>query len=815
MKRLFLLALVIVLPSIALADEQPKFYMLKTFYGGLNSHSSEYALEESDAAQADNVRFNKRYAALAKRPINIAYGASGVVGAHPVDSLHRYYKSDGTTKLIAQGSTKVYVGDDDAGTFQTIGTGYSDGKRFTWVTYKDVAVGSNGYEQPIKYDGLTDVTANTDGNRTAENVVAELGAPFAELNTGTDLDASKWYQYMVAFDDGSTYYYSEARSNAIQTGAAVYNITLTDIPLGPTGTTTRSIFRCEGQADRAATLALDNDSFKLVDTIGDNTTTTYNDSVDDGSLTTVYSTWITNNSANAVTPPLMRYIIVHDEKLFGATNSTYLSDVYWSDTYNPDFFYATDFIQVRPDDGDEVTFLREQLGILTIGKKTTIQKFYTEDTSDTDWTLSDPFSFVGCPAPYSVANTPKGIFYLSWDGIYTFTGQKSNKVSDAVTPEIYDILQSNIGKTAGFYYKNEYHLAYTSMASGVTYNNRVLVYDFDRDAYARDHKDINSWAAFDSGVDFGVLYHGSSTTDGMVYADTGAPDVLVKKLKSEFDAGTFDDSRSFGTELLPEIELSWDLTIDDAVGTINTHAYGASVIIDRPDTDGTWTSPVYRIDAFALDQAQWNERLGVYGDVTLQLKSCDDAACDGESFEAAVTDPSGSDVSSITANDYIQFRFNLSTTDIEYTPYLYSTDGYLLRLFYTKSGSTKESSVLSVWQSSWLDMKQPGFMKFLRRVRVFYKGDTGTINVQYENNQGDVDRNFDIDLTVDGDDNPDDYYTARGENFKVYTHYPAENADDDPAPIGTHWRFTLSEDGNDEWVVYGIEVEYYYEEVYQ
>lgn len=813
MKKLFILFIVMVLNVCPVfADETQKFLTIDKMKKGLNTHISEYILDNTQASQADNVRFNNRLGTFSKRPINLLYGSAG---SHTIESMHRFYKSDGTVKLIVQGSTKLYVGDDDAGTFSVIGSGYTDKKRMTWETYKDHAIGSNGYEQPVKYDGNIDITADTDGHRTAENCVTQLGAPFAELDTGTDLDASSWYQYKVVHYNSTTaiYYYSDARSNAILTGASVYNLALIDIPLGPSGTTSRYIYRTSGNSSKVNVLA--DTTFYLVDEISDNTTTTYTDGESDATIEADNApTWATSSGGTNVTPPLMRYILIHDESLFGASNSTYLSDVYWSDTYNPDVFSPADYVQVRPDDGDEIMFLREQLGILTIAKKKTIQKLYTDTVSSSNWTLSDPFSFIGCISPYSVANTPKGIFYLAWEGLHRFTGQRSELVSDAVTPEINDILQSSIRKVAGYYYRNEYHLAYTSISSGEFNNNRVLVYDLVRDAYAKDYKEINSFVAFDSGTDFGVLYHGSSDTDGNVYADNGSTNFLFKRLKSEFDAGTFDDARTIGTESAPEIEIAWDITIDEAVGTIDGHAYGASAIIDRPDTDGTWTSPVYQIDASALDQIQWNERLGETGNITVQIKSCDDAACSGESWEAAVSDPSGSDLSGITANDYIQIRFNLSTTDIVYTPYLYSVDGFVFRIFFTKSGDTKESDVLSTWASGWEVMGNPGHKKFIRRIRVFYSGDEGTLSFTYENGEGDVSRSFDIDMTVEGDDSDEDYYTARGEDFKVYTYYPGENEDNDPAPTGEHWRFTISENGTGEWDVYKIETAYYLEELY-
>ena len=357
--------------SLAFADETPRFYVINDFSKGLNSQISIYRQNENQGEIAKNVRFNKVFSGVAKRSVNLTYGSAG---SHSIEGMHRYYKtSNGTKKLIVTGSTFAYVGNDTTGAFQTIGQGYTDGKRWQFVTYKDIAIGMNGFEQPIKYDAKTDVTDNTDGHRTASDVVTELGAPFAELNTGSNLDASSWYQYKIAFYDGTTYSFSTARSNPLKTGATVRNISLTDIPLGPTGTTQRIIYRTVGDASRALVLA--DTSYYRVATISNNTARTYNDTLDDATLLAdTAPTWATASAGTNVTPPLGKYAIIHDERLFTSGNDTNKSDVYWSDSFNPDYFDPEDFIQVRPDDGDEVTFLREQLGILTIGKTNTIQK---------------------------------------------------------------------------------------------------------------------------------------------------------------------------------------------------------------------------------------------------------------------------------------------------------------------------------------------------------------------------------------------------------------------------------------------------------
>jgi len=819
-KTLILAILLGVFCIPAVARTEKGIYVIGE-YKSLNSHINEYLCPKDRASDVANVRFNATYGALSKRPVMLSYGS---IGSLAVTGLHRLYTSNGTQALIAAGTTYLFVGDDSAGTFTKIGQGYTDGARWQFVTYDDIAIGMNGNENAVKYDGSTSITANTDAHRTAENLVAELGAPFAELDTGTDLDASSWYMYKMAFYDGTSYYYSTARSNAIDTGAAVYNVALTDIPLGPTGTTKRYIYRTLGGANRATVLA--DTTYYMVSEIADNTTTTLADSVaDDDADADAAPTWATAIADGYnVTPPIGAYPTIHQDRLFVSGNSTYKSNVYYSDIQNPEYFDVNDYEEFRPDDGDEITGLQEFLGILTIFKTNSIMKYYT-DSAEGTWAVSNPFSFIGCPAPYSIANTPLGLFYLARSGINRFIGQRSELVSDAVTEQIDNILEANIEDCAGYYYNGEYRLAYTDSSTGSTINNKVLIYDLTRDSYTLDTKDVNCFTALASGSDYGDLYMGSSDTDGYVWVDEGESSALFIFKKSELEDGTYDDARSIGTEYEPVLDLAWDCTIDgwttelqtkdaliDTIDKIDT--YIPAAIIDRPDTAGTWTSPSYEIGAGELLLMKWNEDRNNYGDVTFQIRT---AATSGgiaaATWSTAVSDPSGSDVTAISALDWIQVRSNLSTTDIDYAPTVDKDNGYLWQIDYVKTSATQESSFLSYWESGWTDLnpKFAGHEKRITEIKVYYIADGGTLTVEYYNDIGDVDASFDIDMSqdvpADVDNDEWDEYRGRAED-KIYVYKPPYNSVDDPEPIGYFWKLKLSEYGTDEWKVSRIEVRY-------
>jgi hypothetical protein len=353
-----------------------------------------------------------------------------------------------------------------------------------------------------------------------------------------------------------------------------------------------------------------------------------------------------------------------------------------------------------------------------------------------------------------------------------------------------------------------------------------LLYDFVRDAYAIDTEYVNCFASFGAGNDFGTLYSGSSTSDGYVFAHSGKANLLSKRYKSEMDAGTYDDIYCLGTEDEPIVKLGWDCTIDGWLTELQTknasittlddiNLYLTNATIDRPDTSGIWTSPVYDVNASVFDKIYWNETLGTAGDATFQLRT---AATTTDTLTAvwstAVSNPSGSDISTtVTGARYMQVKSTLSTSNIDYTPELYQADGYVFKITYSKIGAAYETAVLSRYETGWKDFGVVGYQKLIKRIKVFYQGEAGTIDVNYHNEQGDINKTFTIDLSVNPSANINDHYTGIGDT-KVYTYYPTLNTDTNPSAIGQLWKFSITENGTKEWSISKIEVEFNVENLY-
>jgi len=958
MRRFIAAALIAVCTPVFAVDQ---FYTIEDFSAGMKSHVSPYSMADGVATDAMNVRVNDVFGAIAKRDKRLIVATPH---AAPVKSLYRYYLSDGTKHTITTSSTYMDAV-DNSGNIVNLASGLSDGKRWSFVTYQDTLIGMNGTNNAKKWDGKTFNTANTTGHRTAGYLIADLGAPFCELLTGTHLDAASWYQYKVAYYNGSYYTYSSALSNPIQTGAAVYDIKVTDIPLGPSGTTQRILFRTQGQANVGA---LAGATYYPVAIINDNSTTTYSDiktdteiaantsllgftavrsggagyaagdvvtvvqganttgsvtvgTVSEGTVLTLVSpattpgtgytaadglattsshtgavktadvgstagtgyavgdvltitqggasggtvrvdkvgakgalsevtilttgsgystsdnlatsggsgssgtisivagtasgltvdikpipTWAVVAAGFDVTPPKAKYCVINGERLFigcDPTTEQGKSIVYYSQAYTPQYFYYhTDYRLIRPDDGDEITFMKNLLGILTIGKTRTISKFYTPVSED-DWSISDPFSFVGCTAPYSAVNGIAGIMYFGRNGVYLFNGQSSTLVSDGVTDKTRDVLETNQDEIVGAYFQNSYYMAYTQASSGSAVNDRVLVLDVTRNAYVWDTYHVDSFAVSDSGDDAGILLSGSSDTDGTIFAHGDSFARLTYRYGSQLAIGTYVNAVNDGAdESAPIISIGYATTWDTVNAGWTWNTIDANYTWNQWTIAGTWTSPIVQVNAAKLDKLAWDESLGLYGNVTFAVRTgADAAAVAAADWSSEYTDPSGSDISALTAAAYVQVRISLSSSVYTASPQLYVEDGYMWRMTYKKAGNVIEPAYLTSWTSntSKFGGENP---KLLKEVQVFYTGTEGTLTVSYDVEDGTT-RSFDIDLSVNPATSRADAYYGTNE-AKIFTHIP----DFTVSPVGRNFRIKLSETGVEAWKVSKIVVRF-------
>ena len=713
-RRLFIIPFLLLATTISAQEVQKGgMFVFDSFDKGLNTKSSEFSLDKSEADIAENIRFDTEHHSITKRDAAVVYGDTG---SDPILGMHRFYMTNGTKLLLVNYSDSVSYGTDATGAFTEILDLTTGDKKAQWLTWHNLAIGTDGYNQPYKYDGTS---------ASATYVGAALAG-----DAGTGAGPNGTYTYKVACYTSSYTLSLGAASNSVT--VTDNDITLTMIPICPDTylsetVTGRKIYRTETGGS----------TYKILSngTIANNTTTTIVDTDADGALGATLS------PTETAAPPKGKLSLIHANRLWIFNNPDYPSRAFYSDDGSHDYFPTLNYVDIRQNDGDEITLAKNLLGKLVVGKNNTIQKIYTEGTPTDDWEISDPFTSVGCHAIYSAVNTPIGIVYLSNNGIYTFNGQTSQLISDQVTPEIRDITTSNYVNVWGEYYKNAYYMTYTSARSGGTTNNRMLVLDLINNSYSIDLFNVDVLYVFRAGTDIEALYSGASD-DGKVYAHTDTVEELIHKIRADF-TGTFDDMRYIpdiagGSADSPVLELAWDVSIDSVTSPIN----GTAGNIDRPGIGGSYTSQVLNLNASAFDKIYWNETIpGTGGDVRFRLRSATtDSAVLSASWSSYVTNPSGSDLSNVSASDYVQYYVSMDTTDIDYTPTVYRSGNYVVRLTYNTVGNTAETTIPLTYRSGWLDLGFPGYKKTLRKIYAYYESEsTGTLNLNLETIEGDDD----------------------------------------------------------------------------
>lgn len=325
-------------------------------------------------------------------------------------------------------------------------------------------------------------------------------------------------------------------------------VNLSHIPLGPPGTTARRIYRT----------AANGTTLKLLATVSDNTTVTYLDVIADGSLGGDYP-----SLSDAM--PNGAYLTMHRERLFISGDPSSPNKIYYSSTYLPHYIQQTTqltFLDIEAEDGDTISGIPIQLGVMICVKKNSIRKLHiTSPVSGADpttWYADDPLAWLGSPAPYSITQTPSGIVFLGWDHWYIFDGASAQPIVDEF--DINQILEGNFNDVIGYYNDGIFLAAYTDKASGGQTHNRTLRWNFRRQALAIDSwtsstlTGANCFAGRTGDGEPGDLYYGDSA-NGYLVKDKESENEYKLISQTDAEAGAATGVFIGGTENSPYLEI--------------------------------------------------------------------------------------------------------------------------------------------------------------------------------------------------------------------------------------------------------------------
>jgi len=223
------------------------------------------------------------------------------------------------------------------GLFDVITSGYSTLGNFEWVTYQNRTYGCNGINPPQVYDIATNYGGVSYSFTTAKTKNMGAQAPVTTPTVATPTAGGSvpvgTHRYQVTF-----MYYDSEESNGSPisatetTTSGFQTIPLTNIPIGGYGVTARNIYR-DNNGDN---------NFLLVTTISDNTTTSFNDNIAQGSTPTPIPQF------NNIPPTFGKCALWLDSIFIAPSGETNL--VRYSNSGSPDIFDPANFITCQSDD---------------------------------------------------------------------------------------------------------------------------------------------------------------------------------------------------------------------------------------------------------------------------------------------------------------------------------------------------------------------------------------------------------------------------------------------------------------------------------
>lgn len=174
------------------------------------------------------------------------------------------------------------------------------------------------------------------------------------------------------------------------------------------------------------------------------------------------------------TPPVAKYVLTFDNKVFALNLAGYTSRIRWTDDGTIETWTATNIQDITTNIG---------IGdFITGGAVNNNSLLVFKNYSTWKWDMSSLVTIhasAGCRAPKSIATIDEWTFWLSHKGIYATNGGKPFKISKPVKDYVSGI--TDITAPVGWAEDNFYYL-YIGTSNGVA--NCVLIYDYDNNNWS-------------------------------------------------------------------------------------------------------------------------------------------------------------------------------------------------------------------------------------------------------------------------------------------------------------------------------------------
>jgi len=271
-------------------------------------------------------------------------------------------------------------------------TNYGEATLSDYCHFQDWLIICNGIDSNYKYVGRELPQSVTLAQPSAAASVALGGAGAI---TGT-------VKYRVAFRNSldGTESLASVESGSVSPAAQIVNLSSIPVSVDPQ-VNQRRIYRSDNGG-----------LYRYLGDVNDNTTTTYADNT-----AINLATALVNDFRGDVEP--CRYCAVFGNRLWFANSKSEPSGLYFSESDSLDF-PATNLLYVNSGDGDEITGIEEAFGGLLVFKRKSVHFLSGADSSSFQ---TRPVSGnKGCISGQTIRKSPRGIYYLSHDGVYRLEG---------------------------------------------------------------------------------------------------------------------------------------------------------------------------------------------------------------------------------------------------------------------------------------------------------------------------------------------------------------------------------------------------------
>jgi hypothetical protein len=188
--------------------------------------------------------------------------------------------------------------------------------------------------------------------------------------------------------------------------------------------------------------------------------------------------------------PNGKFIVQHANRVWVAGLASDPSALYWSNLGDPRDWPAENIERFDPNDGGAITGIGKAGPFLVVFKE---RKAWL--VQDLDRGGNRPLSdSIGCVAPRSIVDTPRGTFFLSHAGIYRTDGHSLSKISGPVDPTIGLLIASERSKAAALFFDDHYYLSYARSGGDP---DRTLDYDINLGSWWLHTLAARQWTAFE------------------------------------------------------------------------------------------------------------------------------------------------------------------------------------------------------------------------------------------------------------------------------------------------------------------------------